>query len=871
MRQENLVYSRLPDRSVMTRLKKSRSKRGLILSVEENKQLEIENQRTFEFNYRFLQSLQNDLPGWDRRARLSDFTREDVINFTGSHFFLPALYNGIPLNERDQLDTITTPPILPLALSDEILLDTSAETIPAIDSEVNRNLLNSYVQRSVSTALNYPPPGGVQSLHEELISLKRAYNQVQEELSTFKVPRSEKGYIYTEDLVRLDTVKDLTKNTIQLFIAQFDTDLFTKSVWSLIGKEARMLIDHDLAIYKLRDHDEDISLWETKHFLDKLDQLYRNTKVDTTTSDRLANIKWEGLYESSSINKTLTLQLLDIIDRMTASESSDLQEQKCIINRAWIVLSHSDKTKARLNAKVSACKTFKEFFTLLCTDRIEVAKQVDKLVAEGFVIPPKVYILTKPQPSSDRDTALPKDKNSKNKKESLGNNKGIPGEKNKNSELPPCNHCGRKGLIKKTGKPHTAANCSMEKHPDRNPDASILWKESIQGKAYASLTPPCHFLPYDILKDGSKREIQNSGESFSSCNECTLLSSLQSKFSKSTSDFLPMTITHVQGVKESRVPIKKVVEVNALIDSGSLAGDFISLSIIKSFDLLKFVVSDISDRKVCSGLDNSCTASLGSISLFVTYKSEVVDELLSCLLTLKILNKSPIDIIIGRRSIKKLDLINKIPSHFIEFNHLKRYNLDDYNSALCQDQLMVQGWGCQQQVGVATNLLLNATQTEIQVEVIPNSIASRSADSTSVGSRVASRSAGETFFAPCDDTPLTEPRVGDALIDDTPLKSLMASTQTQTLYTYFGDVRSYKSDDELIYNALYTPLHENATQEHFINFLAQFRTPEVDVDSHHNYLLSDDSLLLSSVVNEPDLESQSADSFAPWLALPSPN
>jgi hypothetical protein len=112
---------------------------------------------------------------------------------------------------------------------------------------------------------------------------------------------------------------------------------------------------------------------------------------------------------------------------MSVSESNDLQEQKSVINRAWNVLSHSDKTKARLNARVSACKTFKEFFTLLCTDRIELAKQVDKLVADGFVIPPKIYILTKPQLSSDRNIPLPKDKNP--------NNEGIPGDNNSSDTL----------------------------------------------------------------------------------------------------------------------------------------------------------------------------------------------------------------------------------------------------------------------------------------------------------------------------------------------------------------------------------------------------------------------------------------------------
>jgi hypothetical protein len=291
----------------------------------------------------------------------------------------------------------------------------------------------------------------------------------------------------------------------------------------------------------------------------------------------------------------------------------------------------------------------------LCRERIDQDKQVDRLVADGYTIAPRVYILTsKPHQSSDRNTPLLKDKSSKIKKVSSDSNKGVPGNKNTYSDITPFNHCGRKSVIRKTGKPHTTATCNLNKHPDRNPDVSVLWKDSSQGKAYAALSPSLSFLPSEGLRkkrNGSVRpDLPSNGEFLSSCNECTLLSSLKSKFSKSTSDFLSMTITHVQGVKEnqSRVPIKTVAEVNALVDSGSLAGDFISLPIVMSLDLLQYVVSDISDRKVCSGLDNSCTSSLGSISLFLTFKSEVVDKLLSYLFILKVLNKSPIDIIIGR-------------------------------------------------------------------------------------------------------------------------------------------------------------------------------------------------------------------------------
>jgi hypothetical protein len=272
-----------------------------------------------------------------------------------------------------------------------------------------------------------------------------------------------------------------------------------------------MIIEHDISVNVLTGPNIDMSVSkltreETRIFLDKLDQLYHFKKVDTTTRDRFAVLKWEQLIEPNGINRNIKIKILDILNKMAVEESDDTPEQKSIINRAWSVLSHTDKTKARLNAKVSACKTFKEFFLMLCRDRIDQDKQVDRLVADGYTIAPRVYILTsKHHQSSDRNTPLLKDKSSKIKKVSSDSNKGVPGNKNTYSDITPCNHCGRKSVIRKTGKPHTTATCNLSKHPDRNPDASVLWKDSSQGKAYAALSPSLSFLPYDLLKDGSVR------------------------------------------------------------------------------------------------------------------------------------------------------------------------------------------------------------------------------------------------------------------------------------------------------------------------------------------------------------------------------
>ena len=593
-----------------------------------------EEQRIYERHYRMLLDSRIQMDNMDipkavyyEDFQLMDFTRQDVLDFDGSADYIPASYSRAQLATQNLIVPVLSgnplhiDPLNQLDLHPKGAHDQLIEPDPPILEE--DNLIDPNLHSS-SIVIAEPALSLQAQLVEkdaELISLKRAHARFEEELLVFKRPHINQNYIYTDAFVRLDSEKDLTKQKVQLFLAQYETTSFTKDVWSLISREVKSLIEHELLVYGLNDQKEDFSLWETKHFLSKLDQLYRD-KVDTTTSDRLALVKFEQLYEPNGVNKAVTIKLLDIIQKMPVSESSDLQIQKAIISRAWNVLSHSDKTKVRLQSRVAMCKTFSEFFTLWCTDRVETIKGIKKFEADGYTILPRIFILTKTQPSVDREPSS-KDRNPKNKKENV-DVKGSTKDKAKlNHGLPPCNHCGRNGIIKHTGKPHVTDNCNFQHHPDRNPDAHILWKDSVNGKTFAAMNPSHTFLPYDLLKDGSKKENTKSGNLFTFCDECTLMSSLQTKISKPTSDFLSMTITHVQGVKGKRVPIRKVIEVRALIDTGSLAGDFISLSILNTYDLMDFVVCDKSLRKVCSGLDNSCTTSLGTISLFVTFKKRV--------------------------------------------------------------------------------------------------------------------------------------------------------------------------------------------------------------------------------------------------------
>jgi hypothetical protein len=140
------------------------------------------------------------------------------------------------------------------------------------------------------------------------------------------------------------------------------------------------------------------------------------------------------------------------------------------------------------------------------------------------------------------------------------------------------------------------------------------------------------FLPYTYLKDGSKRDLPQRGNLC--CIDCNYLVSLKNYFlnSSSKTNFLPLTLVSRHFSYEEVISLKsRSVKVKGLLDSGSLAGDFISQEIVENFDLNSFAHLHKSNEKVCSGLDNSCSISAGSLTasmMFInelTNKSEILD------------------------------------------------------------------------------------------------------------------------------------------------------------------------------------------------------------------------------------------------------
>ena len=92
----------------------------------------------------------------------------------------------------------------------------------------------------------------------------------------------------------------------------------------------------------------------------------------------------------------------------------------------------------------------------------------------------------------------------------------------------------------------------------------------------------------------------------------------------------------------------------ALLDTGSLAGDFISEKTVNKFNFTPTQTN--LQLTVCSGLDNTCHNLNTKGDLGVTFYNDTFDILAI------ILKETPVDILIGRDTIKKCKLFDKIPS-----------------------------------------------------------------------------------------------------------------------------------------------------------------------------------------------------------------
>jgi hypothetical protein len=264
-----------------------------------------------------------------------------------------------------------------------------------------------------------------------------------------------------------------------------------------------------------------------------------------------------------------------------------------------------------------------------------------------------------------------------------------------------CNVCNRKK--------HAGNNCPyFDWHPYANKSAKTPFPDSAKGKEYIENhamkykyldtrgidgetvlsecprnfknTPPPQYAPKQDSGASSSSSSSSSSHKGThlvafSVNTPTFLTTLTN--SRLHDNLIRCTISLIQaevtsttrGAKRSKGPD---VLVDALLDSGSLAGNFISPTTYQNLGGSTILTVDRPDSSpVCSGLNNACTNVSNivhklSISLINENKNNIdfTSSLFSFFANVRILSNTPFDFIIGKETIKEFNLPLVLPSHF---------------------------------------------------------------------------------------------------------------------------------------------------------------------------------------------------------------
>jgi hypothetical protein len=97
-------------------------------------------------------------------------------------------------------------------------------------------------------------------------------------------------------------------------------------------------------------------------------------------------------------------------------------------------------------------------------------------------------------------------------------------------------------------------------------------------------------------------------------------------------------------------------------EAGDAGGDCMSQEIVDKLNASHLVVNI--KNTICSGFDNNCSSDFPSLLIKITFIHENTFLKESFLTRVLILPKSPIDIILGRKTIKAINFASVTPSHF---------------------------------------------------------------------------------------------------------------------------------------------------------------------------------------------------------------
>ena len=108
---------------------------------------------------------------------------------------------------------------------------------------------------------------------------------------------------------------------------------------------------------------------------------------------------------------------------------------------------------------------------------------------------------------------------------------------------------------------------------------------------------------------------------------------------------------------------------DALLDTGCLAGDFVARRIVDKYNI-EPVIHSAAKLSVCSGLDNTFHDISKSVMISLHYFNDRLNNIDTFEIKAITLGTSPLDLIIGRATIKKLGLVHQVPSQFLNIGKM---------------------------------------------------------------------------------------------------------------------------------------------------------------------------------------------------------
>ena len=122
--------------------------------------------------------------------------------------------------------------------------------------------------------------------------------------------------------------------------------------------------------------------------------------------------------------------------------------------------------------------------------------------------------------------------------------------------------------------------------------------------------------------------------------------------------------TRIKQTLPALLPTPLSVNALALVDSGALPGNFVTQRLLQQLNGSDRLRKADQPIQVCSGLDNHCIDSSEVIDIWVSFNENNIKH--SFALTCRISLTGPIDLIIGRDSIKEHNLVDKLPRFFFD-------------------------------------------------------------------------------------------------------------------------------------------------------------------------------------------------------------